>query len=160
MKSEEYDGYLFGNTEVYCPWDVIRYCKSLCTNPQALPEDFWSNTSGNTTVRRFIDKADIQTKDEIERLIAGEEIIKEIYQELTYNESDNNIENLWSVLFTTGYLTQRGPAGEDKYRLVIPNQEIRKLFIKQIRNCHRTEICRKWQYGYSLPKSHGTDRRT
>ena len=84
-------------------------------------------------VRRFIDKANAKTKDEIERLIAGEEIIKEIHQDLTYSELDNSIENLWSVLFTTGYLTQRGRVGEDKYRLAIPNQEIRRLFIKQIR---------------------------
>ena len=132
-----YDGYLFGNREVYCPWDVIRYCKSLCANPEAVPEDYWSNTSGNAMVRRFIDKADVKTRDEIERLISGEEIVKEIHQDLTYNELDSSIENLWSVLFTTGYLTQRGRAGEDQYRLVIPNLEIRKLFIRQIREWFR-----------------------
>ena len=139
---EWYDGYRFGNTEVYCPWDVIRYCKSLCADPKAIPEDYWSNTSGNAMVRRFIDKADTQTRDEIERLISGEEIVKEIHQELTYNELDSSIENLWSVLFTTGYLTQRGRAGEDQYRLVIPNREIRKLFIKQIREWFR-DVSRK-----------------
>lgn len=105
---EWYDGYRFGNTDIYCPWDVIRYCKSLCADPDALPEDFWSNSSGNEIVRRFIDKADIQTKNEIERLISGECIEKEIAEELTYNELDKSIENLWSVLFTTGYLTQQG----------------------------------------------------
>ena len=139
---EWYDGYRFGNTEVYCPWDVIRYCKSLCADPKAIPEDYWSNTSGNAMVSRFIDKADTQTRDEIERLISGEEIVKEIHQELTYNELDSSIENLWSVLFTTGYLTQRGRAGEDQYRLVIPNREIRKLFIKQIREWFR-DVSRK-----------------
>lgn len=139
---EWYDGYRFGNAEVYCPWDVIRYCKSLCADPKAMPEDYWSNTSGNAMVRRFIDKADTQTRDEIERLISGEEIVKEIHQELTYNELDSSIENLWSVLFTTGYLTQRGRAGEDQYRLVIPNREIRKLFIKQIREWFR-DVSRK-----------------
>ena len=139
---EWYDGYRFGNAEVYCPWDMIRYCKSLCADPKAMPEDYWSNTSGNAMVRRFIDKADTQTRDEIERLISGEEIVKEIHQELTYNELDSSIENLWSVLFTTGYLTQRGRAGEDQYRLVIPNREIRKLFIKQIREWFR-DVSRK-----------------
>lgn len=134
---EWYDGYRFGNTDIYCPWDVIRYCKSLCADPDALPEDFWSNSSGNEIVRRFIDKADIQTKNEIERLISGECIEKEIVEELTYNELDKSIENLWSVLFTTGYLTQRGMAEGDKYYLVIPNYEIKKLFIRQIREWFR-----------------------
>ena len=134
---EWYDGYRFGNTDIYCPWDVIRYCKSLCADPDALPEDFWSNSSGNEIVRRFIDKADIQTKNEIERLISGECIEKEIAEELTYNELDKSIENLWSVLFTTGYLTQRGMAEGDKYYLVIPNYEIKKLFIRQIREWFR-----------------------
>ena len=127
-----YDGYRFGNVEVYCPWDVINYCDLLKEDPNAQPQDYWSNTSGNSMVRRFIDKADTQTRDEIERLIAGEEIVKEIHQELTYNELDSSIENLWSVLFTTGYLTQRGQVGK-KYRLTIPNNEIRELFILQIR---------------------------
>ena len=139
---EWYDGYRFGNTEVYCPWDVIRYCKTLCADPNAIPEDYWSNTSGNAMVRRFIDKADTRTRDEIERLISGEEIVKEIHQDLTYNELDSSIENLWSVLFTTGYLTQRGCAGEYQYRLVIPNLEIRKLFIRQIREWFR-DVSRK-----------------
>ena len=131
-EKEWYDGYRFGNVEVYCPWDVINYCDLLKADPNALPQDYWSNTSGNAMVRRFIDKADTRTRDEIERLIAGDEIVKEIHQDLTYNELDSSIENLWSVLFTTGYLTQRGRVGEDQYRLAIPNREIRKLFIKQI----------------------------
>ena len=128
-----YDGYRFGNTDIYCPWDVIRYCKSLCADPDALPEDFWSNSSGNEIVRRFIDKADIQTKNEIERLISGECIEKEIAEELTYNELDKSIENLWSVLFTTGYLTQQGRTQNGKYLLSIPNTEIRNLFTKKIK---------------------------
>lgn len=130
---EWYDGYHFGNTDIYCPWDVVRYCKSLCADPTALPEDFWSNSSGNAIVRRLIDRADVQTKNEIERLIAGESVEREISQELTYDELDKNIENLWSVLFTTGYLTHQGRTEDDKYRLVIPNKEIRNLFIKKIR---------------------------
>ena len=138
---EWYDGYRFGNVEVYCPWDVINYCDLLKADPNALPQDYWSNTSGNAMVRRFIDKADTRTRDEIERLIAGDEILKEIHQELTYNELDSSIENLWSVLFTTGYLTQRGQEGK-KYRLTIPNNEIRELFISQIREWFR-DVSRK-----------------
>ena len=126
---EWYDGYHFGNTEVYCPWDVIRYCKSLCADSTAKPQDFWSNSSGNAIVRRFIDKANAQTKTEIEQLIAGESISLE----LTYNEIDKNIENLWSVLFTTGYLTQCGQTASGAYLLKIPNREIRNLFTRQIR---------------------------
>lgn len=130
---EWYDGYHFGNTDIYCPWDVIRYCKNLCVDPAALPEDFWSNSSGNAMVRRFIDKADIRTKNEIERLIAGEDIEKDISQELTYDEIDKSIENLWSVLFTTGYLTHKGCTESGRYRLTIPNKEVRNLFIRKIR---------------------------
>ena len=130
---EWYDGYHFGNTDIYCPWDVIRYCKSLCADPMAKPQDFWSNSSGNALVRRFIDKADVQTKDEIERLIAGEYIEKELSQELTYDEIDKSIANLWSVLFTTGYLTKQGVTDDGKVRLSIPNREIKNLFIKKIR---------------------------
>lgn len=130
---EWYDGYQFGNVSVYCPWDVVSYCDSLCADSEALPEDYWSNTSSNSIVRRFIDKANKQTKDEIERLIAGETIVKDIKQELTYSELDRTIDHLWSVLFTTGYLTHRGREGGKKYRLVIPNLEIRELFVTQIR---------------------------
>ena len=101
-----YNGYQFGKTAIYCPWDVISYCDNLRVDPSAEPEDYWSNTSSNAIVRKFIDKANKQTKDEIERLIAGDSIVKEIKQELTYNELDQTIDNLWSVLFTTGYLTQ------------------------------------------------------
>lgn len=133
MTRKWYDGYRFGNIGVYCPWDVLNYCDKLCADPEAQPEDYWSNTSGNYIVRSFIDKANAQTRKEIEQLIAGEEIEKTIKQELTYSELDSTIENLWSVLFTTGYLTQRGKTEGKKYRLVIPNLEIRELFIMQIR---------------------------
>lgn len=129
---EWYDGYLFGKQAVYCPWDVISYCKNLCADPSAVPEDYWSNTSSNSIVRRFIDKSGKQTKEEIERLIAGEAIVKEIKQELTYNELDKSIDHLWSVLFTTGYLTKRKRVDSRKYELMIPNREIRELFILQI----------------------------
>ena len=132
-----YDGYRFGDVDVYCPWDVINYVEQLKYDLTAEPEDFWSNSSGNAIVRRFIDKADTRTKNEIERLIAGECIEKEVSQELTYDELDNKIENLWSVLFTTGYLTQQGRTESGRYRLSIPNKEIRNLFIKKIREWFR-----------------------
>lgn len=130
---EWYDGYHFGNADVYCPWDVINYVDLLRLEPTAKPQDFWSNSSGNALVRSFIDKADVQTKDEIERLIAGEYIEKEISQELTYDEIDKSIANLWSVLFTTGYLTKQGVTDDGRVRLSIPNREIKNLFIKKIR---------------------------
>jgi hypothetical protein len=130
---EWYDGYHFGQSEIYCPWDVIKYCQALIKNKQASPQNYWANTSGNTLVRRFIDKADPRTKTEIESLIAGEAIVKEISLELTYSELDESIDNLWSVLFATGYLTCTEYVGEDSYRLIIPNREIRNLFVKQIK---------------------------
>ena len=137
---EWYDGYQFGSREIYCPWDVINYCKKLCADPDAWPEDYWSNSSGNAIVRRFIDMADAQTRSEIEQLIVGETITKEIRQELTYNELDTTIENLWSVLFTTGYLTQRGRIDGKKYRLAIPNRELRELFVSQIREWFKESV--------------------
>lgn len=127
-----YDGYHFGDTSVYCPWDVIKYCQTLLKDKEAEPENYWANTSGNAMVRRFINKANQQTRNEIERLIAGESVAKPVNLELTYNELDSTIENLWSVLYTTGYLTQLGREGKS-YKLSIPNREIRELFISQIR---------------------------
>lgn len=137
---EWYDGYQFGGTEIYCPWDVINYCYDLLGDPEAGPENYWANTSGNAMVKRFIGKADRQTRSEIERLIAGESIIKQINQELTYNELDKTIDNLWSVLFTTGYLTQEGRKSGREYKLVIPNREIRELFVNQIQEWFKEEI--------------------
>ena len=130
---EWYDGYQFGNAEVYCPWDVINYVDTLRFDPQAEPKNYWSNTSSNEAVKRFIRESDkVTVKREIEKLVAGEAIEKEIHQELTYKEMYDSIENLWSVLFTTGYLTQRGRATGDIFQLVIPNMEIRKIFTTQI----------------------------
>ena len=129
---EWYDGYRFGNVEVYCPWDVICYCKKLRSDPEALPEAYWSNTSGNDIIRRFIDKADATTKMEIEKLMAGETIEKEIHKELTYKELYDSTDNLWSILFLTGYLTKRERGTGDKLKLAIPNYEIWKIFESQI----------------------------
>lgn len=107
-----YDGYRFGNTDIYCPWDVINHCRALKIEPDATPQPYWINTSGNYIVKRFIEKANQQTRREIEQLIEGKAIQKEIRLELTYNELDSTIENLWSVLFATGYLTKQGKPQE------------------------------------------------
>ena len=128
-----YDGYQFGNMEVYCPWDVLNYCDLLRADPEAQPQNYWSNTSSNEVVKRFIEQSDNgRTRLEIERLVAGEGIHKTIHQELTYQDMYQSIENLWSVLFTTGYLTQRGRVNGDEFQLAIPNMEIRKIFTTQI----------------------------
>ena len=127
-----YDGYRFGNVDVYCPWDVINYVDLLHNDPHAEPQAFWINSSGNDLVKRFVDKADKTTQGEIERLIAGEAIEKAVQLELTYDEIDNSIDNVWSVLFTTGYLTQTGEVERGVYKLVIPNREVREVFILQI----------------------------
>lgn len=130
---EWYDGYQFGNAKIYCPWDVINYCDALRIDPNAQPRNYWSNTSSNEAVKRFIQESDKATvRREIENLVAGEVITKEIHQELTYKDMYDSIDNLWSVLFTTGYLTQRGKPDEDRFRLAIPNMEIRKIFTTQI----------------------------
>ena len=125
---EWYDGYRFGNVDVYCPWDVINHIDRLCDEPEAKPQSYWINTSGNDLVRRFIAKADRKTKDEIERLVAGEAIEKIVCQELTYGEIDKNIDNIWSELFTTGYLTQAGETERGNHRLKIPNEGIRTVY--------------------------------
>lgn len=126
---EWYDGYRFGSVDVYCPWDVINHVDRLRAQPEAKPQSYWINTSGNELVKRFVQKANKTTRDEIERLIAGEAIEKNIRLELTYDEIDNSIENLWSVLFTTGYLTQVGMKDNGAYQLVIPNREAFGKFI-------------------------------
>ena len=127
-----YDGYRFGNTDIYCPWDVINHCRALKVEPDATPQPYWINTSGNYIVKRFIEKANQQTRREIEQLIEGKAIQKEVRLELTYNELDSTIENLWSVLFATGYLTQQGKPQGRTYSLIIPNESIRQIFIEQI----------------------------
>lgn len=134
-----YDGYMFSGTSVYCPWDVMKYTQALLKDRDAKPENYWANTSGNEMIRRFIGKADRQTRREIERLIGGESIVKPINQELTYSELDASIDNLWSVLFTAGYLTQRGRRAGGQWELAIPNREIRELFVKQIQEWFKEE---------------------
>jgi len=135
-----YNGYKFGKVSVYCPWDVINYIDDLNETPDIVPQNYWLNTSGNDIIRRFLDKADETTKWELEQLISGETIEKEIYQEMTYAELDKTIDHLWSVLFTTGYLTynpetlyaKSSEINFQKLSLKIPNEEIRCIFKNQI----------------------------
>ena len=135
-----YDGYHFGDADIYCPWDVINHVDRLCGEPNAEPQSYWINTSGNDLVKRFVDKADKTTRDEIERLVAGETIEKSVRLELTYDEIDNSIDNLWSVLFTTGYLTQEGKAERGIYKLKIPNEEVREVFKYQIQELFQDTV--------------------
>ena len=135
-----YDGYHFGDADIYCPWDVINHVDRLCGESGAQPQPYWINTSGNELVKRFIDKADQTTRNELEELVAGNVIEKSIRLELTYDEIDNSIDNLWSVLFTTGYLTQAGSQDEGIYKLKIPNEEIREVFKSQIKEWFNNTI--------------------
>ena len=138
---EWYDGYRFGNVEVYCPWDVISYCDELRDDPSAMPRDYWSNTSSNDVVRHFLEMTDRGlTRGELEALIAGETVTKEISEELTYDRLYDSAENIWSVLFTTGYLTQRGKPDGRNYHLAVPNWEIRNIFTGQIMTMFRENV--------------------
>jgi len=138
---EWYDGYRFGNVDVYCPWDVINYCDLLRADASAWPENYWINTSSNDSVRRFISQSDNSiVKSEIERLVAGETVVKEIHQELTYRDMYSTIDNIWSVLFMTGYLTQRERKEGNRFALAIPNMEIRSIFATQIMDFFRENV--------------------
>ncbi len=136
---EWYDGYMFGNLGIYCPWDVINYCGDLRDGSVSKPQNYWVNTSSNDIIRKFIDRADATTKDEIEQLINGGHVRKLIHQELTYRDLDSDIDNLWSLLFTTGYLTQDGDDGDGISSLAIPNREIHWIYTQQIRSWFKDE---------------------
>jgi hypothetical protein len=138
---EWYDGYRFGEQDVYCPWDVINHCYALLASRDAQPQTYWLNTSGNDMVRRLIDKAKTGTAQmEIERLIEGESIYKTINQQLTHNEIDKDIENLWSLLFMTGYLTTKGKPRGNTYELVLPNREVREIYTQQVRAWFKDKV--------------------
>lgn len=140
---EWYDGYQFGNEQVYCPWDVINYCDILRADPDAQPQNYWANTSSNDAVRQFIAQSDNgMLKRELEQLAAGEQITKEICQELTYRDMYRTVDNLWSVLFTAGYLTQRGRPDGKYFHLAIPNLEIREIFTNQIMDFFKKTVQR------------------
>ena len=129
-----YDGYRFGNVSVYSPWDVINYCDVLLSDPEAEPENYWANTSGNGIIRRLLKKADQTTRDEVEQLINGEAIVKTVRQELTYRDIESTIDNIWSVLYSTGYLTSKGRLPGKQMKLALPNREVRELFIDLVKD--------------------------
>ena len=129
-----YDGYRFGDTDVYCPWDVINYCDELLADPNAEPENYWANTSGNDLILRLLKKANQTTRNDVEQLINGETITKTIRQELTYREVEESIDNIWSVLYSTGYLTCRRRVPGKKMELALPNREVRELFIELVKD--------------------------
>lgn len=129
-----YDGYRFGDRDVYCPWDVINYCDELLADPGAEPENYWANTSGNDLIRRLLKKANQSTRNDVEQLINGGTIIKSIRQELTYREVEDSIDNIWSVLYSTGYLTCRRRVPGKKMELALPNREVRELFIELVKD--------------------------
>ena len=138
-----YDGYQFGGVEVYCPWDVLNYCDKLKDHGDSFPENYWINTSSNDAVKKFIQMSgNFKTKREIETLLAGEEIIKEIHQELVYPEMYQSLENVWSLLFMTGYLTQHGRVDAKRYKLAIPNLEIRDIFETQIMEYFKESVAK------------------
>ena len=134
-----YDGYQFGNVSIYCPWDVIKYAQILLRDPEAEPENYWANTSGNGIIRRLLQKADQTTRDEVEQLINGESIVKTVLQELTYRDIEDSIDNIWSVLYSTGYLTSRGRLPGKQMKLALPNREVRELFIDLVKDWFREE---------------------
>ena len=134
-----YDGYQFGNVSIYCPWDVIKYAQILLRDPEAEPENYWANTSGNGIIRRLLQKADQTTRDEVEQLINGESIVKTVRQELTYRDIEDSIDNIWSVLYSTGYLTSRGRLPGKQMKLALPNREVRELFIDLVKDWFREE---------------------
>ena len=136
---EWYDGYLFGNLGIYCPWDVINYCGDLRDGSVSEPQNYWVNTSSNDIIRKFISRATASTKSEIEQLMNGGSIKKKIRQELTYRDLDSQADNLWSVLFTTGYLTQCAKDDNGMTSLIIPNKEIQWIFEEQIQEWFKTE---------------------
>lgn len=140
---EWYDGYRFGNTDVYCPWDVVNYCADHLTTPNATPKNYWLNTSGNEVINHFIDSVGEPqklAKTELERLVSGNVVRKRINETITYKELYSTINNLWSTLFMTGYLTQRGSEDDGRYRLVIPNREIRNIVTDNILSLFQDEV--------------------
>ena len=130
---EWYDGYRFGKVNVYCPWDVINYCDVLLADPEAEPENYWANTSGNDLVRRLLGRSDQTTRNEIEQLIGGGTITKTLRQELTCRDVEDSIDNVWSALYSTGYLTLKERLNGKQVKLALPNREVRELFIDLVK---------------------------
>ena len=140
---EWYDGYRFGNADVYCPWDVVNYCRDHVRNPNARVKNYWMNTSGNNVIDHLIDGMDQPgslIKDELERLVNGDYVDRDVNEMITYKDLYANADNLWSTLFMTGYLTQRGRVGDSRYRLAIPNREIQNVMINRILSRFKQEV--------------------
>ena len=140
---EWYDGYRFGNADVYCPWDVVNYCNDHLNNPNAKPENYWMNTSGNNVINHFIDSVnepDMLTKTELEWLVNGKIVRKRVDEMVTYSDLYSSMDNLWSTLFMTGYLTQRGQESDGRFCLAIPNREIRNIVTERILTLFRDEV--------------------
>lgn len=140
---EWYDGYRFGKADVYCPWDVVNYCSDHINNPGAEPENYWMNTSGNSVIHHFIDsinEPDMLTKTELEWLVNGKTVIKKIDEMVTYSDLYSTMDHLWSTLFMTGYLTQRGKESDGRYCLAIPNREIRNIVTERILALFQQEV--------------------
>ena len=140
---EWYDGYRFGNTDVYCPWDVVNYCSDHQNRPNAEMKNYWMNTSGNEVISHFIDSINdphMLTKSELELLVSGETVVKRVDEMITYKELYSNIDNLWSTLFMTGYLTQRGKEMDGRYHLAIPNREICNIIVERVLALFRKDV--------------------
>ena len=143
---EWYDGYRFGNTDVYCPWDVVNYCSDHQNRPNAEMKNYWMNTSGNEVISHFIDSINdphMLTKSELELLVSGETVVKRVDEMITYKELYSNIDNLWSTLFMTGYLTQRGKEMDGRYHLAIPNREICNIIVERVLALFRKDVSKK-----------------
>ena len=175
-----YDGYRFGEVSIYCPWDVIKYTQILLRDRQAEPENYWANTRGNDLVRRLLQKADQTARDEIEQLINDKTITKTVRQELTYRDIDGSIDSLWSILYSTGYLTQRGRLPGKQMRLALPNREVKEkpgkladqvqcgngrglqrhfhLHAGTNRHRDRTEVRSRWEFEICLRTGFEADR--
>lgn len=140
---EWYDGYHFGNADIYCPWDVVNYCRDHVRNTNARVKNYWMNTSGNDVIDNLIDgmdQPDSLIKDELERLVNGDYVDRDVNEMITYKDLYANADNLWSTLFMTGYLTQRGRVGDSRYRLAIPNREIQNVMINRILSRFKQEV--------------------
>ena len=130
-----YDGYRFGNADVYCPWDVVNYCEDHKENTNAELQNYWMNTSGNEVIQHFVDSMNdphMLTKSELELLVSGDTVVKQVDEMITYKELYSNIDNMWSTLFMTGYLTQRGKEPDGRYHLAIPNREICDCMVRRV----------------------------
>lgn len=140
---EWYDGYCFGNQEIYCPWDVLNFTNALLEHPGAAPKNYWKNTSHNSIIRSFINRADLSVNEKFEKLLDGQSIRERICEDLTYDVLHSSESNLWSVLYLTGYLTKEKiceDVNEQQVSLKIPNEEIKSIFRETVMEWFRESI--------------------